>query len=90
MRKWLFVFLCLTSAVWSVRAQDARPGAPGVGDLYGITLGNGGYDVQHYTIDLDVDLDDSTIAGTVTIDARATQNLSVFNLDFLGFLMKLW
>lgn len=85
MRKWLFVFWLMTAAAWSVGAQDARPGAPGVGDPYGITLGNGGYDVQHYTIDLDVDLENSIIAGTVIIDALATQHLSVFNLDFLGF-----
>jgi aminopeptidase N len=66
-----------------VQAQE--PGAQGIGDPYAPMLGNGGYDVQHYTLDLDVDMDANEIAGTVTIDALATQDLSTFNLDFLGF-----
>ena len=44
-----------------------------------------GYDALHYTIDLDADLDSSTISATVTMQARATQALSRFNLDFGGF-----
>lgn len=65
--------------------NDASVGASGVGDTYFPELGNGGYDAQHYTIDLDVDLDATTIAGSVTMSARATQTLSRFNLDFAGF-----
>lgn len=41
--------------------------------------------MQHYTIDLMVDMQDNFISGTVTISALATQDLSSFNLDFLGF-----
>jgi len=65
--------------------MNASPGASGVGDPYFPHLGNGGYDALHYTIDLDTDLAASTISGTVTMEARATQDLSRFNLDFGGF-----
>ncbi len=64
---------------------DPTPGASGVGDTYFPDLGNGGYDAQHYIIDLDLNLSNQTIAGTVTMTARATQDLSQFNLDFAGF-----
>jgi aminopeptidase N len=59
-----------------------KPGAEEIGDSLFPLAGNGGYDVQHYTIDLAVNVQDNTIAGTTTIDALATQNLSSFNLDF--------
>jgi aminopeptidase N len=62
----------------------SRQGADGLGDPSYPLLGNGGYDVQHYTIDLVVDMEVNTIAGTTTIEAQATQALSAFNLDFLG------
>lgn len=64
----------------------AKPGTPGIGDSLYPSLGNGGYDVQHYTLDLTVnDVATGDLAGKTTIDARATQNLSSFNLDFIGF-----
>jgi aminopeptidase N len=58
------------------------PGAEGLGDRYAPGLGNGGYDVQHYTIALDVEPMANIVTGTTTITARATQALSAFNLDF--------
>ena len=68
---------------------EARPGAPGVGDSLYPNLGNGGYDVQHYTLDLRVnDVATSNLDGKTIIDASATQNLSSFNLDFNGFEIK--
>ncbi|HJQ14547.1 MAG TPA: M1 family metallopeptidase [Anaerolineales bacterium] len=66
--------------------MKAEPGAPGVGDSLYPHLGNAGYDVQHYTLDLIVhDVATSDLDGTTRIEARATQNLSSFNLDFVGF-----
>ncbi len=66
--------------------MKAEPGPPGVGDSLYPHLGNGGYDVQHYTLDLTVnDVATSDLEGTTIIEARATQNLSSFNLDFIGF-----
>jgi aminopeptidase N len=64
----------------------AEHGAAGMGDSLYPNFGNGGYDVQHYTLDLTVhDVARSDLDGDVTIDARATQSLSTFNLDFIGF-----
>ncbi len=60
------------------------PGAPGVGDPYYPLDGNGGYDVAHYDLDLTYDPETDQLSGTATIEARATQNLSAFNLDFIG------
>src|ERR1700742_1952870 len=63
------------------------PGAPGLTppDRLFPTLGNGGYDVQHYDLDLTYGSRfTDPVNGTVTILARATQALSRFNLDFSG------
>lgn len=61
------------------------PGADGVGDPYFPLLGNGGYDARHYTIDLSVDVARNHVTGASTMDAKATQDLSSFNLDFRNF-----
>ncbi len=62
------------------------PGAPGVGDRLFPTLGNGGYDVQHYDLDLRyaTSAPSQSMDGTVTILAKATQSLSRFDLDWNG------
>lgn len=66
--------------------RAANSGAPGVGDSLYPDFGNGGYDVQHYTLELNInDVATSDLDGMTTIEARATQNLSSFNLDFIGF-----
>lgn len=63
-----------------------EPGAPGIGDSLYPHLGNSGYDVQHYTLDLTVhNVTAGDLEGITTIEARATQSLSSFNLDFMGF-----
>lgn len=66
-------------------AQDPQPGADSIGDPFYPPLGNGGYDAQHYTLELAVDVAQNTVDGTATIEAVATQDLSAFNLDFIGF-----
>jgi aminopeptidase N len=63
----------------------AQPGADGAGDGYYPQLGNGGYDVQHYALDLRYDVPARRIEGTATITASAAQPLGAFNLDFAGF-----
>ena len=66
--------------------MKAEPGAPGVGDSLYPHLGNAGYDVRHYILDLTVnDVATGDLVGKTTIEARATQTLSSFNLDFIGF-----
>jgi aminopeptidase N len=57
----------------------------GFGDPYDPDLGNGGFDVQHYTLDLSFDPDADVLAGTVTIEAAAIERLETFHLDFSGF-----
>jgi aminopeptidase N len=83
--------LVLAIALLAVAAAPARaagpsPGAAGIGDPLFPGLGNGGYDVQHYDLDLRyaTSAPSQPIDGTVTIVARATQALSSFNLDFAG------
>ena len=66
--------------------DNATAGAEGLGDSRYPLLGNGGYDVQHYTLDFDVtDVESSSLDAVTTIEAQATQDLSSFNLDFTGF-----
>ncbi len=72
-----------TAQAAPLAARAGSPGAPGIGDVYYPDYGNGGYDVQHYRIDLDYEPTTDQLAGTTTIRARATQDLSRFNLDFV-------
>ncbi|MFB7161184.1 M1 family metallopeptidase [Streptomyces sp. NPDC056242] len=60
---------------------DPKPGADGVGDPLFPTLGNGGYDVRHYDLSFDFTPVTYDFAGTMKISAKATQDLSSFNLD---------
>jgi aminopeptidase N len=57
----------------------------GVGDSRYPELGNTGYEVDHYTVDLTFDPDANTINSLVTIEATATEPLRVVPLDFIGF-----
>jgi aminopeptidase N len=80
-----FILLMLAISFSLALAQDNTPGADGLGDSLYPQSGNGGYDVQHYTLDLSYDPENKIIAGSATIEALATQPLSAFNLDFVGF-----
>ena len=67
-------------------AVEAQPGSAGAGDSLYPNLGNGGYDVQHYALDLTVnDVATGDLSGQAVIEARATQTLSSLNFDFIGF-----
>jgi aminopeptidase N len=66
-------------------------GASGAGDPYFPFSGNGGYDVQHYDLDITYTPPAPEPApltgefeGVATIDLRATQDLDRFNLDLRG------
>ena len=72
-----------TTADTATTDDDGVAGAAGVGDPYFPTLGNGGYDVQHY--DLELTIDGADIVATVTIEAIATEALDTFDLDFATF-----
>ncbi|MFF8989434.1 M1 family metallopeptidase [Streptomyces sp. NPDC014983] len=64
-------------------AASYSPGAPGIGDPYYPYYGNGGYDVSHYDLRLRYQPTTDELQGTATIQARTTQDLSSFDLDFL-------
>lgn len=78
----IFALLLILIGSGLIHAQD--PGDEGVGDDYYPNLGNGGYDVQTYELDLTVDMAENFVEATATIQALATQDLSSFNLDFWG------
>ena len=65
---------------------DPHAGAPGMGDSLYPDFGNGGYQVEHYTLDITVhDVVTSDLTAVTTLEAQATQELDSFNLDFIGF-----
>ena len=57
----------------------------GIGDTYFPQLGNPGYDVEHYTLDLVFDPEMARLGAVVTIEATATAELDTVNLDFSNF-----
>jgi aminopeptidase N len=81
--------LAATAAILAVSAApaaaDFTPGADGAGDPFYPNAGNGGYDVGHYSLKIDYEPQNEQLAGDVTISARATQDLSSFNLDLRGY-----
>ena len=80
----------LALAPISARADSSKfsPGASGAGDSYYPLDGNGGYDVQHYTLDVGYDPPTDTLTGVATITATATQNLSAFDFDLVGLTVR--
>ncbi|MFI0815480.1 M1 family metallopeptidase [Streptomyces sp. NPDC021098] len=72
---------CLLLAIPASAAEPA-PGAPGIGDSYYLSYGNGGYDVSHYDLRLKYQPTNDRLEGTATVVATAKQDLSRFNLDF--------
>jgi hypothetical protein len=90
----LSVSTCLALSPAVALAGDSQghpqfqPGAPGAGDPYFPLDGNGGYDVQHYLLDVKYQPATDVLTGVATISARATQNLSSFNLDFEGLTVR--
>jgi hypothetical protein len=89
MRRWsaiVVALFCATLLPGAVTATGSSftPGAPGAGDPYYPLDGNGGYDVRHYDLNLKYQPATDILKGTETISARATQNLSSFNLDLVG------
>jgi aminopeptidase N len=65
-------------------APAGRAGAGGVGDPYFPDAGNGGYDVDHYVLELTWDPTRQHVEGTTTIRAVASEALASFSLDLIG------
>ena len=89
-RKFASLIAGILLVVAAVPAALAAPpnqfsaGAAGIGDPYFPGDGNGGYDVGHYDLAVAYDPATDKLTGVATIQAKATQNLSAFNLDFVG------
>ncbi|MCW5250777.1 M1 family metallopeptidase [Streptomyces sp. SHP 1-2] len=78
------VALAAVAALGGCGGVRGGPGGPGLGDPYFPRAGNGGYDVRHYGLDLAYDPSAARFKGTAVITARATRDLSAFNLDLKG------
>ena len=65
-------------------SNGPRAGAPGLGDPLYPLLGNGGYDVQHYDLALEVTVESGLLEGFAKITAVAEHGLTSFNLDLYG------
>ena len=85
LRRALAAALTLLAVAAAPAAAELTPGAAGGGDPFYPSAGNGGYDVRSYDVKLDYQPQNEQLAGDVTIAARATQDLSSFNLDLRGF-----
>ena len=72
----------IDSTTSSTAARVPFPGEPGIGDSLHPSLGNGGYDVDHYALDLTFDGD--RLEGTATLIVRPTVLLESFYLDLTG------
>ncbi|MGZ8701072.1 MAG: M1 family metallopeptidase [Gaiellaceae bacterium] len=79
------VFGALLLAPTGLAASGFGPGSAGLGDPMFPLAGNGGYDVGNYSLTLDYTPTGNQLTGNVVITARATQNLSRFDLDLRGF-----
>jgi Peptidase family M1 domain/Peptidase M1 N-terminal domain len=80
--------LCLGLSPGLALGASYSPGAAGIGDPYYPLDGNGGYDVRHYRLDVSYDPATDRLTGKATISAKAKQNLSSFNLDFVGLTIR--
>jgi len=76
--------LAVPGPLWAADS-GFTPGSAGLGDPFFPLAGNGGYDVTNYSLVLGYDPATRHLDGSATISARATQNLSRFDLDLRGF-----
>ncbi|MFF3767081.1 M1 family metallopeptidase [Streptomyces sp. NPDC001922] len=85
----LALLACLAlSACATGTGQTTATGADGVGDPIFPRLGNRGYDVGHYALRLDYDVERGRLDGTAGITATATAELRSFSLDLAGLTVR--
>ncbi|GAU68967.1 putative metallopeptidase [Streptomyces sp. NBRC 110611] len=80
----LSVALLLSACTSSAVNSGGATGRGGLGDPLFPALGNSGYDVQHYGLDLTYDIKGKHLTATAEITARAEQDLHSFKLDLQG------
>ena len=73
------------SSTSTVAVLDGVDAPAGLGDRMFPELGNAGYDVVSYEIDLSLNSDLTRLAGDVTIEAVAAQPLASFVVDLVGY-----
>jgi aminopeptidase N len=77
--------IAVATAIASHAAGSAAaapgPGAAGAGDPFFPQAGNGGYEVDHYALDLRYRPRGRRVRGIATLNATSTQDLSRLNLD---------
>ena len=73
-----------TASVAAAPPGPCLQGAGDLGDTYYAGIGNGGYDVSHYDLNLKYNPDTKWLDGKATITAATTQHLCRFNLDLRG------
>ncbi|MGW1160648.1 M1 family metallopeptidase [Streptomyces sp. NPDC002519] len=79
--RWGALALAAASSFAIAASSAPSPGSAGIGDSYFPQLGNGGFDARHYALDVAYDPGSGRLDGRTTITARATQNLTSFDLD---------
>jgi aminopeptidase N len=82
------ILLCVGLSPGLALGASFSPGSAGIGDPYYPLDGNGGYNVVSYNLDLRYEPDRDRLRGVATITAKATKNLSRFNLDFVGLKLR--
>ncbi|MEA2347650.1 MAG: hypothetical protein QOG62_1437 [Thermoleophilaceae bacterium] len=86
-RTWVTGLILVSLAMGGAGCQNAsayEPGARSAADPLSPGVGNGGYDVSHYGLDLRYTPSTGVLSGTATISMTATQDLSSFSLDLRG------
>jgi len=76
--------LALAPTACTGSGARSTSGGSGLRDPYFPNAGNGGYDVTHYALTLAYTPGSHALTGTATITARATADLSAFDLDLKG------
>ncbi|MER5510377.1 M1 family metallopeptidase [Streptomyces sp. NPDC002766] len=76
--------LTVGGAAQATPKDGGTPGAETLGDSVFPALGNDGYRVSDYHLDLAYDATTKLVEATATLRIRATQQLSRFSLDCLG------
>jgi len=84
----MLLTVCALLLAVCVGCGSKLAGSAGAGDPYFPQMGNGGYDVLDYNIDLTVDPAAGPVDGTALVRAAATQDLDSFDLDFVGLQVK--
>ena len=80
-RRAVFGAVVLSLALCSTASAQFTPGARTLNDRLLPTIGNGGYDAQHYDLTINYDPVANTMVSSTDITIRATQALSEFSLD---------